>query len=171
VRFTPTIIDPEQPQVVELVSANLESLAAKADTQIENAEITMPSQAPATTLLDSVKIVEGAISQTEAAAAGTITLVQSVVDDLVSLTERSPDHGIYAAQDALVALWGGLQDAAEKLGENTARAVGNIITNNPTSLDAFARARGMTTEEAVSLNPGSLAGPEIPKGTLLKYYK
>ncbi len=170
VTFSETILDPEKAQEQQTLVLSLEAIAIEAQKQTIALGIELPSQAQVVTLLDLAKIVESAIFSAQLEAMGLINQAKGIVDDMIKLTTAIPDHNRYAAQDSLIALWAAFDDLGDKVGENLARATQGFLTINPTTLDAFARERGMTLEEAVSLNPGAAASPEVAAGMMLKYY-
>lgn len=170
VTFERHVEDPEEVQDTFLVQVDLEQVAAAADAATSAVDISLPSQAPVVTLLDLAKLIDSAILTTGWAVEGLITQAKAFVGEMVQLCQIANDPLYYAAQDSLTALWGAFDDAAKALG-NKARETGAIITKQATTLDAFARDRGMTLAEAMSLNPGALGAPGVPLGTMLLYYK
>ncbi len=169
VTFERHVEDPEEEQFIESIGVDIEAAAQAADEAASAIDITVPSQADVTSLLDAVAIIESTIATAELRAEGAINQTKSYVDGMIQLARKADDALNYAAQDALIALWTALDDTAKSLGES-ARDTGVVITSNPTTLDQFARERGMTLAEAITLNPGALGAPGIDPGTMLKFF-
>ena len=171
ITWSTSIEDPEKGQTIAFVKADLAAAAIKCQAAIDNAEIPFPSQAGVLDLLDLAALIESAIIAAELEALGVINLAKKIISDIIGTAELLQDHGAHDVLDTASALWGIVDDLGDTLGANAARETGIVFLANPTTLDAFARNRGMTLPEAISLNPGALISPSVPAGTGLKYYK
>lgn len=172
VNFTTTIRDPEEAQTFEPVKATVQQIAAKADAAAQDADIWKPKKT-SESLLGLVKAIEGLVLQAQLEALGAINELQATVDGLIGLADKKvlddPIH--YQAHDALVELWVALADLHKKVGEALARPTGSVLLTNDMTLEAFAAAHDNTLGDIMDLNVAALASPNVPKGTMLKFYK
>jgi hypothetical protein len=169
INFERHIDDPEEEQKIDLLGLDLEAAAVAADAASGAVNISLPSQAPVTSLLDAAKLIQSALLTAQLRAEGLINQAKAFVDEMIQLARAADDPLYYAVNDTLITFWTALDDTASNLGA-LARETGFAIVPNPTTIDAFARDRGMTLPEALALNPSAIGAPGIPAGTLLKYY-
>ena len=170
VEFSTTVLDPDEEQKFAPVKVNVAELAAKAVAEINNAEIILPSEESAVSLLDAVDMISGLFYQMDLAMVGVINQAQSIVENILDFITGLGQHNHYKAVDALVTLWAGLKDMGKQIGVQQARAVGSALLTRDTPLDVFARDRGNSLSDVIGLNPSALEFPVVPKGAMLKYY-
>lgn len=173
VTWRTTILDPEAEQEFSPLTLTLEEAAAAADAAMGNAGLFFPSGFVATSFSEMLAQINSVAFLIELQVLGIIGDVQSIINQVHDIVTTDPtliaNHASIEVKDALMTLWAtteAIKDRATQL----ARKTTSIITNAPTTLDAFARESGNTLEEVMSLNIGALATPIVPAGTMLKSF-
>jgi hypothetical protein len=175
VNFTRTVIDPADDQDTEATKASVSELAAKADAALVDSGIPYVPSMPEADFFDLLAQIDGLIVSAQLDALALVNEAKGYIETMVEFAEKGianadPRHGAAAAIDALIALWAGLTDTAEKLGARTSRKTAEETLAADTTLDGFAQAHGNKLEDVISLNVNALAYPTVPKGTVLTYY-
>jgi hypothetical protein len=170
VTFSTTVVDPEKQEQNQAIAVGVKELAAAADAAAAEADIPYPDGMLEPSLFDLLKQIDGLIFSFELSVLGVITQAQAAVDSMVDFVERNDERlSATFARDALVKLWGSLEDLKDTVGSKL-RPQGCLLTAQPTTLEAFAADRGNTLGDIIELNPGAVAAPSIPPGVLLRYY-
>lgn len=169
-QFEPTLLDPEAVAQDFVVRTQVKDLAKIADEKCAEADIFIPSGVVETSLFDLVAQLDGFLFAIENQALGIVNRVKGVIEGMVDFIDsRDPRQTVQQARDALVKLWGAVDDLARAVGQKL-RPIEFVSLTSDQSLDAFARERGMSLDEAIELNPLALLSPVIPKGTTMQFY-
>lgn len=171
VTFSTTILDPAKAQEEAPTSVNvIGELGAAADEQLEAFDIPFPDGYVATSFTAMMNQITSFSMLIDLEIIGVIGRAQQVITVLLGLIDTlDRTHAHHVVIDALVELWGGLQDLSASI-VATARATGGVVLNFETTLDQFARDHGNELEDIIGLNPSALLTPSVPKGTMLRFY-
>lgn len=173
VTWRTTILDPEAEREFQPLTLTLDEAAEAADAAMANADIPFPSGFVATSFREMLAQIDSVAFLIEMQVLGIIGEVQAVIDQVHDIVTTDPalvaNHASIEVKDALMSLWAttsAISDRATTL----ARKTSSVITNAPTTLDAFARENGNSLDEIISLNVGMIGVPVVPQGTMLKFF-
>lgn len=97
------------------------------------------------------------------------SFIQGIID-MISALEALDDVLTWEALVALRRFWFWLDTAAMSLAQANRPTAQRVISSR-TTLDAWARQTGMTLAQAMTLNVRFLRQPEIPAGSVLRFYR
>lgn len=130
------------------------------------------ARAVAPTEADIFNAVSAALSGAFGASRAAIAKINQVigkVGTMINLVQALDSAPAWPALDLLTSLWASLNTVAGRLSK-AVRAVASVVTAAPTTLDAFAIAKGNSLQDVMGLNLRALRAPIVPKGTTLVYY-
>ena len=171
VKFTDTILDPEEVAEVAVAILNLEEAAVAVDEDMEILKVDWPTGQRVDSALDLARqlaslafsarlTIEGMVNQAKAILGG-------VIDDVLALN----DHATWALDTNLKSMFVAVEAIGEAAGvDKGGREVGFHLTTFERSIDDFATSKKNTVGEIYTLNFHLVGQPSIPKGTSVKYF-
>ena len=170
VAFTETRDDIASPIKFNPTEVSLESAAKAATAACATFGINYPDGENKTDLFGAFNAFMGSLFSASLTVGGAINTVIGNVTTMIEAVDALNDAAAWPAYDMLTSVYSSLHDLKAASDKLTSRAVAGELAASTTTLDAFATAKGMTTEEAMGLNLAALRAPVVAKGTKLFYY-
>lgn len=170
VAFTSTIDSIDKPNKFIDAKPDVQTTAKAAAAAAASQEIRWQPSTLGSTLEGAVSGLFSAVFDAQVTLSGYTNQVGGGILDMIARAESLTDPASYPAYDNLVRLWSEVELLSAAAVREVGRSVGKRITQNDTTLDAFATSVNNDIDEVMALNPGLLRSPSVPKGSTVSFY-